>query len=169
MIIRKIRQDDNPAVADIIRQVMTEHGAVGEGYSIEDPEVDAMHQAYASRDAIFYVLEVDGTVVGCGGLGPLKGGEPGVCELKKMYFLPQARGQGAGKLLCEMLLVDAARLGYTKMYVETLASMQPANRLYAKLGFEPLEGPLGKTGHGGCDAYYQRAIDPPDIDPSLLA
>ena len=27
-------------------------------------------------------------------------------------------------------------------------------RLYQRLGFRPLEGPLGKTGHFGCDRQF---------------
>jgi putative acetyltransferase len=47
--IRPSRCEDNSAIAEVIRQVMTEHGAVGEGYSIQDPEVDTMHEAYAGK------------------------------------------------------------------------------------------------------------------------
>jgi hypothetical protein len=43
--IRPMRPEDNPTVADIIRQVMTEFGAVGCGFSIEDAEVDNMGKA----------------------------------------------------------------------------------------------------------------------------
>ena len=39
-ILREIQQEDNEQVARIIRQVMTEFGAVGDGYSINDPEVE---------------------------------------------------------------------------------------------------------------------------------
>ena len=67
-----IRPEDNPAVARIIRTVMTEYGAVGPGYSIEDPEVDAMFETYDHPRALFLVLENNkGEPVGCGGIAPL--------------------------------------------------------------------------------------------------
>jgi len=44
--IRPALRTDNPAVAGIIRDVMTEFGAVGRDYSISDPEVEAMFEAY---------------------------------------------------------------------------------------------------------------------------
>jgi putative acetyltransferase len=44
--IRPIESRDNGAVAQIIRDVMTEFGAVGCNSSIHDPEVDAMFAAY---------------------------------------------------------------------------------------------------------------------------
>ena len=106
--LRPIEPGDDPRIASIIRTVMPEFGAVGEGFSIMDPEVDAMHEAYAGEDAAYFVALVDGEVVGGAGVGPLVGGPPDVCELKKMYLLPDARGLGLGRRLLERCL-DAAR------------------------------------------------------------
>ncbi len=168
MLIRHIRPEDDEGVASIIRGVMTEFGAVGDGFSIRDPEVDAMHAAYASEKAKFYVVEQRQELVGCGGIAQLSGAAPEVCELRKMYFLPQARGQGVGQLLAETLLQDAARVGFRTVYLETMESMEAANRLYQKLGFTRLGGRLGDTGHCGCDAYYALEVKPIELDPALL-
>jgi putative acetyltransferase len=157
--LRKIRQDDNPVVANIIRTVMTEFGAVGQGFSIEDPEVDAMYEAYQDERSAFYVIEQGGEVLGCGGVSQLVGGDRLTCELKKMYFLPEARGQGAGTLLAELLINEARNREYAFMYIETLERMEAANRLYQRLGFEPLEKSMGATGHCGCDFFYLLEID----------
>ncbi len=158
-LLRRIRSEDNADVARIIRTVMTEFGAVGKGYSIEDPEVDAMFEAYQVPGAAFYVIDRSNRVVGCGGIGPLVGGDPETCELKKMYYLPEVRGQGLGRKLVERLFVDAARLGYKRVYLETLARMESANRLYAKLGFRPVPQNLGNTGHCRCDLYYVKELE----------
>ncbi len=170
MLIRRIQSADDQAVADVIRRVMTEFGAVGEGFSIEDPEVDAMASAYAHPSAVFYVAEGQGEIVGCAGVAPLVGveQESGICELRKMYIVPEARGQGLGLLLAETLIVDAARLGFSKIYLETMSNMLAAQQLYEKLGFVQLDGPLGQTGHCGCDLHYAMDIRPPEISPSLL-
>ena len=153
-IIREITAADSPAVAEIIRQVMTEFGAVGEGYSINDPEVADMYTAYADDRSTFYVLEKAGTVVGCSGIAPLAGGDGHTCELRKMYFLPVARSRGQGKIMLEKCLQRARELQYQQCYLETLKSMESANQLYRKFGFTPLCNHLGNTGHSGCDAYY---------------
>jgi putative acetyltransferase len=160
--VRKIRQDDNPLVANIIRTVMTEFGAVGPGFSIEDPEVDAMFEAYEDPRSVFYVLLNGDQPIGCGGVSQLVGGDSGVCELKKMYFLPEGRGQGAGRVLAELLIIDARRLGYHRIYIETLQRMVAANHLYRRLGFKLLDGCLGATGHVGCDLFYALDLDPVD-------
>ncbi|MFK7937354.1 MAG: GNAT family N-acetyltransferase [Saprospiraceae bacterium] len=152
--LREILAADAAPVAEIIRIVMTEFGAVGEGYSINDPEMDDMYAAYSPDDSTFYVLEKDGEIVGCGGIAPLAGGDGSVCELRKMYFLTTARGFGQGRKMVEKCLQQARALGFQKCYLETLKSMESANRLYQKLGFKPLCGNMGHTGHSGCDAYY---------------
>ncbi len=151
--IRLIRLEDNPAVAQIIRQVMTEFGAVGCGFSIEDTEVDSMFEAYPVPDSAFFVIERDGRLLGCGGVGPLAGGEPGVCELRKMYFLRELRGSGLGTRLLKILLNTARDAGYTSCYLETMDSMSQARQLYLKYGFKLIESPLGNTGHGSCNRF----------------
>ncbi len=60
MKIRPIDAADDAAVAALIRTVMTEFGAVGCGFSIGDPEVDAMSSAYPPPRAAFFVVEVGG-------------------------------------------------------------------------------------------------------------
>ncbi len=158
--LRPIQPSDNPSVAHIIRTVMTEFGAIGEGYSIMDPEVDNMYGAYNSPKTAFYVVakKEGGEVFGCGGIGPLTGGEPAVCELKKMYFLPALRGLGFGQLMVTTCLDKAGKLGYRRCYLETLERMSQANRLYQKMGFEKICGPMGATGHGGCDSWYVKEV-----------
>ncbi len=156
--LRSIKKEDNPAIAQIIRTVMTEFECVGEGYSIEDPEVDTMCEAYDSPRHSYLVLEKKGKVVGGGGIGPLYGGEANTCELKKMYFSSEARGQGMGKKLVTTLLERAKKLGYQKCYLETVERMESANILYQKMGFKKLEGAMGDTGHCSCDSHYVREL-----------
>jgi putative acetyltransferase len=157
-LIRKARVEDNDAVARIIRGVMTEFGAVGCDYSISDPEVDAMYEAYPPPDCAFFVVERQGRVLGCGGMGPLAGGEAGVCELRKMYFLPELRGSGTGARLLNIILEAARKAGYRACYLETLEQMEQARRLYRKYGFKEIDSPMGNTGHPGCNWWMVRAL-----------
>lgn len=156
--IRPIRREDNPAVARIIREVMTEFGAVGCGYSIEDPEVDDMFSAYPESDSAFFVVERKGEILGCGGVGPLKGGDREVCELRKMYLLPEARGTGTGNELLLRCLESAKKLGYRSCYLETLERMAQARHLYRKHGFETIDKPMGDTGHTSCNHWMLKVL-----------
>ena len=126
-------------MARVIRAVMPEYGARGPGFAIED-------------------TEVDGAVVGGGGVGPLWGGEEGTCELRKMYLLPAARGLGAGKALLARCIEEARERGYRRMYLETLTGMDAAQRLYERFGFRRLGAPMGATGHFGCDRWYSMEL-----------
>jgi putative acetyltransferase len=153
-LIRPIRPADDAAMAAIIREVMTSFGAYGPGYSINDPEVDAMFAHYPEPRAAFFVVEDAGCVLGGGGIAALAGVEADVCELRKMYFLPEARGRGLGERMLRRCLDAARERGYRSCYLETLSGMEAAMQLYTKAGFKPLCGPLGTTGHSGCDRHY---------------
>lgn len=151
--IRPIEKKDNPVVAHIIRLVMTEFKAVGCGYSINDSEVDDMYTAYAPERSAFYVVELNGEVLGCGGFGPLTGADEHTCELRKMYFKSELRGLGVGTRLLHQCLQDARRAGFRHCYLETMDTMEQAQRLYGKHGFEYLDKPMGDTGHSSCGTW----------------
>jgi putative acetyltransferase len=156
--IRPIEESDNNAVADIIRLVMTEFKAVGCGYSINDSEIDDMYTAYATKGSAFYVVELAGRVLGCGGFGPLTGGGPDTCELRKMYFMSELRGMGVGTMLLNLCLEEATRAGFRLCYLETMDGMEQARRLYGKHGFEYLDHPMGETGHTSCGTWMAREL-----------
>jgi putative acetyltransferase len=154
LVIRPITPADDPSVAAIIRAVMPEFGADGPGFAIHDPEVAAMHAAYDRPGAAYFVVELSGRVLGGGGVAPLDGGPEGVCELRKMYFLPELRGRGAGAALMARCLQAARALGHRQCYLETLRGMDQAQALYERTGFRRLDGPMGSTGHFGCNRFY---------------
>ncbi|NUP13842.1 MAG: MarR family transcriptional regulator [Polyangiaceae bacterium] len=156
--IRPIQSADDPAVAALIRTVMPEFGAKGPGFAINDPEVDNMSAAYGGKRSAYWVVERGGRVVGAGGFAPLEGGAKDTCELRKMYFYSEVRGLGIGEMLIDLALTSAKRAGFKRCYLETLENMTAARRLYEKKGFVPLCAPKGKTGHFGCDAFYERVL-----------
>jgi putative acetyltransferase len=104
------------------------------------------------------VVERDGVVEGGGGVAPLEGGDADTCELRKMYFLPSLRGLGAGAALMSRCLATARDLGFRRCYLETLSGMDAAMRLYERSGFHRIDGPMGATGHGGCNTFYLREL-----------
>ncbi|MBU6416445.1 MAG: GNAT family N-acetyltransferase [Xanthomonadaceae bacterium] len=166
-LIRPIEPRDDPAVAAVIRSVMPEFGAGGEGFAIHDAEVGAMHAAYTRPRSAYFVLEMRGkmpsmakssVVIGGGGVAPLEHGEADVCELRKMYFLPEARGLGAGHAMITRCLDAARAFGFRRCYLETLTGMDAAQALYRKHGFTPLCAPMGNTGHHGCDRWFIRNL-----------
>lgn len=152
--IRCIESRDDSALAAIIRTVMPEFGAGGAGFAIHDAEVAAMYAAYSQPRSAYFVVRIDDRVVGGGGVAPLEHGDSDVCELRKMYFLSEARGLGAGHAILTRCLDAAREFGFKRCYLETLTGMDAAQHLYRGHGFSPLCTPMGKTGHHGCDRWF---------------
>lgn len=151
--IRPVAASDSSTVAAIIRSVMPEFGADGPGFAIHDNEVGDMFSAYARPGCAYFVVEADGRILGGAGVAPLDG-EAGVCELRKMYFLPELRGCGAGGALMHRCLDAARKLGYERCYLETLTGMDAAQKLYERFGFVRIDAAMGYTGHFGCNRFY---------------
>lgn len=157
-IIRQMEKKDNMAVAALIRSVFDELDIPKIGTAYADPCLDHLFEEYAKPNAVYYVVERNGKVVGCCGIGPLVNESGGICELQKMYFLPETRGNGIGAAIIAICLKDAKSFGYTKCYLETMPSMQAAQKLYRKVGFNYLDKPIGNTGHCSCPIWMLKDL-----------
>jgi len=156
--IREIQQSDDPAIAKVIRDVLIEHDVPRTGTAFADPELDHMFETYNRPGSVYFVVELDGAIVGGAGVAPLANQNENICELQKMYFLPEARGLGIGNTMMEKCLIEAKKLGYEKCYLETMEYMKPARGLYVKSGFRYLDGPMGDTGHYQCPVWMLRDL-----------
>ena len=156
--IRLLRQDDNPTIAAIIRAVLTEFNAAKPGTVYYDPTTDDLYSLFEREGAEYWILEVDGAIAGGSGVYPTAGLPEGCCELVKLYILPQVRGMGYGKLLIEKCFESAKRLGYRQVYLETMPELKNAVGLYEHCGFGYLQGPLGDSGHYGCDLWMLKTL-----------
>ncbi|CAI1756613.1 Predicted acetyltransferase [Serratia proteamaculans] len=159
LLVRPITADDNAAIANVIREVSAEHGLTADkGYTVSDPNLDVLYQLYSLPRSAYWVIEVDGKIAGGGGVAPLQGGEDGICELQKMYFLPVLRGQGLAKRLALQALEFARQQGFRCCYLETTASLTQAIGLYEHLGFEHIDQAMGTTGHVDCEVTMLKTL-----------
>jgi len=140
-------------VAGVIREVMTSYALDCPGSALLDPEVSQMSRAYSEPRSAFFVAEREGKVIGGAGIAPLAGGDGSVCELRKMYFLPEGRGYGFGQRVLDKCLKAAREFGYRSCYLETRLEMKEAHRLYERNGFKQGEA-QGNTGHFICEVWY---------------
>lgn len=158
MIIREIQQRDNEQIANVIRQVFISDDYPKTGTAFADLQLDFMFETYDKPKSIYFVVEIDGKIVGGAGVSQLDNSEENICELQKMYFLQEARGKGIGFEMIEKCLTKAKEFGYEKCYLETLPQMLAAQSLYKKVGFEYLCEPLGGTGHTSCPVWMIKSL-----------
>ncbi len=159
LALRRITAHDNPAIARVIREVSAEYGLTADkGYTVADPNLDELYQLYSKPGHAYWVVELDGKVVGGGGVAPLSCSDSDICELQKMYFLPVVRGKGLAKRLALQAMDFAREQGFTRCYLETTAFLTEAIALYERLGFEHISEPLGCTGHVDCEVRMLKAL-----------
>jgi putative acetyltransferase len=151
--IRPIRTEDNAPIAAIIRKTLAEFGANKPGTVYFDPTTDNLFKLFSAPDSAYFIIEIEGRIVGGSGVFPTPGLPEGCCELVKLYLLTEMRGQGLGLLLMEKCFQKAIDLGFTEMYLETMPELRTAIGLYEKAGFTFLSGPMGRSGHFGCDLW----------------
>jgi putative acetyltransferase len=100
-----------------------------------DADLADIESHYTRRGGVFEIAQdAGGQVLGMYGIYPL---EPSRCELRKMYFLPAARGLGLGKRALDRAVAHALRLGFDSMVLETSSVLKEAIRLYTRFGFVP--------------------------------
>jgi putative acetyltransferase len=158
MIIRPIQKEDNQAIAQVIRQVLIEFNVPKVGTAYADPQLDSMFETYITSQSVYFVIEKNGQIIGGAGVSHLENEADTICELQKMYFLPEARGIGLGTQMMESCLQSARDFGYNKCYLETMPNMDDAQKLYQKVGFEYLCSPLGNTGHTSCPVWMIKEL-----------
>ena len=128
-----------PDDAAIVRTLLREYAAalpVDLDFQDFEAEVATLPGKYARPRGRLLLARDGNRVLGCIGMRPLAGND---CEMKRLYVRPDARGLNLGRLLVERLLDEARNAGYTRMFLDTLPTMEAAQRLYAQLGFEETE------------------------------
>jgi ribosomal protein S18 acetylase RimI-like enzyme len=99
-------------------------------------ELAGLPGEYASPGGCILLAEVAGGFAGCVALRPL---QDKICEMKRLYVLPECQDRGIGRALASAVIGEARKKGYQKMRLDTIESMQAAQTLYFSLGFEAIQ------------------------------
>ncbi|PSB27154.1 GNAT family N-acetyltransferase [Stenomitos frigidus] len=151
-LIRDWTADDRTAAAAIIRSVLAEYGLgwEPEGADRDVLQVEACYQAVGGE---FWLIEQQGKLLGTGAYYPIQRGQKAV-EIRKMYLLPEARGQGLGRFLLEALEATIAVRHFEQIWIETASVLAEAVKLYESSGYEPATGIETER----CDRVYLKVL-----------
>lgn len=150
--IRSWEPRDRQAAANLIREVLAEYGLSCEPMAA-DRDVFEVEKFYQETGGEFWVVEQQGRLVGTGAYYPIQRGNKAV-EIRKMYLLPEARGQGLGKFLLQKLEQIIAERNFQEIWIETASVLQEAVQLYERNGYQPTTGVETKR----CDRVYVKEI-----------
>ncbi|KAE8450885.1 hypothetical protein EG329_005325 [Mollisiaceae sp. DMI_Dod_QoI] len=149
-----IRTPNYPSDIPAIRELFTAYAiSLGIDLSFQDfeKELASLPGKYAAPNGALLLAflneNTDGEAVGCIAVRSLSSLSyssanehlPKVCEMKRLYCTPAARGLGTGRALAERIIELAEKLGYDEMRLDTLPSMEGARKLYHSLGFVEIE------------------------------
>jgi putative acetyltransferase len=157
--IEHIKQEDNAAIAELIREVLTEFGANKPGTVFTDPTTDTLFELFKTDRSYYFIAKENGITAGGCGVYPTEGLPEGCVELVKLYVAKSHRGIGLGKQLIERSIAAAVSEGYRELYLETLPELRIAVGLYEHLGFEYLDRPYGNSGHFACDLWMRKKLN----------
>lgn len=151
-LIRSWRPDDRSTAAAVIRSVLAAYGLGWEsaGADRDVLEVETFYQATGGE---FWVIEQQAAIVGTGAYYPIQRGKNAV-EVRKMYLLPEVRGQGLGRYLLQQLEATIVARGFEQIWIETASVLQEAVKLYESSGYQPATGVETER----CDRVYVKLL-----------
>lgn len=97
--------------------------------------VPATPEQMAPPSGSFIVLRRGGRALACGGVKKL---DPETAEIKRMYVVPEARGEGLGRALLDALEEEVRRLGYARVRLDTGPEQPAARAIYERAGYRAI-------------------------------
>jgi putative acetyltransferase len=135
----RIRTARIPEDLKSIRRLFVEYQQdIGIDLCFQDFEIELQNLPgkYGEPAGAILLAESAGSTVACVALRPL---ESNICEMKRLYVSPVARGIGLGEKLCRDIIAVAVEKGYGVMRLDTLKTMTSAIKLYESFGFREIE------------------------------
>ena len=134
------RADESPG-RELLIELIAYFNAIYPGRAARPGSVTTPGELAPPHGA-FLVGYENGRAIACGGLRRLDGR---VCEIKRMYVVPDARGRGVGRALLEALEAAAARAGYERVRLDAGPRQDHSRALFASAGY--IQIPAYNTNH----------------------
>jgi GNAT superfamily N-acetyltransferase len=135
--LAKVRRPQDIAEAAVLFREYADWLGIDLSFQGFEAELASLPEKYAPpAGELMLACAPGGEALGCVALRALEGSA--VCEMKRLYVRPAARGRGIGVALVEAIIGCAEELGYAEMKLDTLAGMQEAFALYKRFGFSEI-------------------------------
>jgi GNAT superfamily N-acetyltransferase len=118
-------------------------------FSLEPFDFDQLErpeETILAKGGTILFAKIGNEIVGTVGLIPK---DESTCEMIKMGVDPSAQGKGVGLLLGKAILMEAGKMGFSKMVLYSNTKLKAALHLYNKLGFHEVKAECGV--YGRCD------------------
>lgn len=99
-------------------------------------EIRKIDKQYHAPGGALILFKLEKDFIGCVGIRQFT---EQIAELKRMYIRKKFRRKGHGRMLLEKAIELSRKLGYHKIRLDTLESMQAATHLYQSYGFQEIE------------------------------
>ena len=129
----------SPSDIAAVKAIFLEYMGFIENYLGESLNFQGTEKEFAEFPDIYdalFLAKLKGAPVAACGIKPFK---PGICELKRLYCRPEGRGHHLGQKLTEAAILEARKMGYAQMFLDTDPGLTHANKVYETLGFEDIE------------------------------
>jgi GNAT superfamily N-acetyltransferase len=128
------RSDESPG-CDLLAELIGHFNEIYPGRA-ERPGSVTTATEMAPPEGAFVVGYEDGRAIACGGVRRLEGG---ICEIKRMYVVGDARSRGVGRALLVALEAAARDLGYKRVRVDAGREQRHSRALFASAGYVEIE------------------------------
>lgn len=135
IIRHAIFPDDAASVLSIWREFIAS-SPVNLDYQDNDAEFATLPGKYAAPKGCVLLADRDGEINGCIALREVS---TDICEMKRLYVRPHARGSHVGRSLVERLIEEARTIGYREMRLDVQEKSVSARKLYTALNFVAAE------------------------------
>lgn len=133
--IAKASASDTP----LVREIFLEYAGTLEfdlGFQDFKKELESLPGSYSPPRGCILLAFSEEALAGCIALRPLS---PGLCEMKRLFVKPGFQGRGIGRELANALLREARSLGYERIRLDTVPSMEAAIAMYRSMGFYEIQ------------------------------
>jgi len=156
--IRKIRPEDNRAMAALIRGNLKSVGLDIPGTAYFDSVLDSLSEFYSPGEGRGYYVLTDENGKAVGGIGYDRVSFFESCaELQKLYLCDSVKGMGLGYSLIAFIENMAAKDGYRRMYLETHSVLGAAVHMYKKSDYTLIDRPEAVV-HSAMNMFFIKEL-----------